>query len=171
MRNFILILFALSLPCLALAEDADDDIFYDLFSRCLDYATSGTALSFDGLKPLKTKIASKVAPDSEVVYHKPKGAFNFLRENWGFFIHKLGDHGCRVFAAPVKVGNAQGHVWKETDRQNFNTLGSEEDNEKDIVTHRYEKKLEDGRSVRVIAVSYSPFKQTIDVRVEVNKQL
>ena len=78
-------MFALSLPRLALAEKPDDDTFYDLFSRCFDYATSGTALSSDGLKPLKTKIASKVAPDAEVVYHKPKGAFTFLRENWGFF--------------------------------------------------------------------------------------
>lgn len=168
LRLFILMLFVLSLPRLALAEKPDDDTFYDLFSRCLDYATNGTALSTEGLKPLKAKIANKVAADAEVVYHKQKGAFTFLRENWGFFLHRLGDQGCRVFAAPVNTGNAQGHVWKETHRQKFNTLGSEEDKENDIVTHRYEKQLADGRSVRVIAVSYSPFKKTIDVRVNVN---
>ena len=168
LRYFIPVLCAFSLPCLVSAEDADNKTFYDLFSNCLSYPTNHATLSTDGLKPLKADIANKVAPDSEEVYHKPKGAFNFPRANWGYFIHKLGDHGCRVFSAPVNTGKAQGHVWEETRQQEFTTLGTEEDKENNIITHRYEKKLEDGRSVRVIAVSYGAFKRTIDVRAEVS---
>lgn len=73
-----------------------------------------------------------------------------------------------MYSAPVETGKVQGQVWKDTRRQKFYTPGSGEDKKNTIVTHRYEKTLDDERFIRVIAVSYSPFKRTIDVRVEVN---
>ena len=166
----IIFVFAIILaaPGLAVAEKEDNATFRELFARCLAYAMDGIPISTEGLKSVRENIATKISPEGKQVFYKSKGAYHPPRENWGFWIHELGDRGCRVLSAPVSHGKAQGHIWSETNALNFDSHESEEDAKKGINTHRYQKEMADGRIISITAVSPGRFARTIDVKIEVN---
>ncbi len=172
MRKFTSIIFVflitLAIPGFAVADKKDNATFQDLFARCLAYAMDGVPIPTDDLKLVRDTLATKISPEGKKVFHKYKGAYQLPYENWGFWVHELGDRGCRVLSAPVGVGKAQGHVWSETRALKFKLLESVEDKEQGINTHRYQKEMTDGRIINVTAISYGNFKRTIEIKIEVN---